>query len=883
MSGAMFADTSHFRFAYFLPPAASPERLYGSSPYLMEASLWQALLANAEAAAQQSLRIAVALLQKSDRFPPWGQPALPVWEAVAALQEASDAPWPLFYARADLFRSYPDGFFLSEINWDKPVGLRELLIQAALGDQPARHAQRQLAIAFEQQVRAWLTPRHRRWRVAAVVDPGHTEELYTAALGLQCLTSYLGIEGILATPANLWMRHGHAVAFGEPIDVIWRLWPIEFLQEWPQGAALLQAHARHQLVILNDPRYGVAQAKSWMALLWRDAGRGGAAQLPSLNDETARALRLVPYTRSLADLRDDGSGFGDGEAFYQQLQTAQRSWVLKPVFGRYGEGVVRGCKVAPTVWQTSLSHAFATPNAWIAQEEGRPLVEDGYGLAQRPHEQRATANLGLFLLPRTEGRLHSSGALVRLFHGDLTREENSWFRPLRVMPTPKVRHLPSTLDSDSWLQLHDRLAFEEGYLAGFTGPFRYFEGGPVCFSSFDVQRFALATEVVSGLLAGALRWVQRFPDPFLGLLGLSPALYPAALCEEPALCGVLRLDWGLGEDGLPRLLEVNADTPAGWVESAVLNARLLRQVGFPRRADPNRFLRRRIVASLLHWAQRHLGYLDARHVLAFVAPLRFREDWSQQLAFSEWVAAALRRKQGVAHKMPEVLLGDLSELRLEGGRVYLREQSIDVLARLWPLEWWPAEGGTAALLPEVAAGRLPLYNPSQNIVLQSKGLLALLWQLVQQRGVFTASQRFLALRYLLPAQLDPPPSQQQAAWVAKPFFSREGIGVLLGDQVPFPGKEMLSAEPYLYQRKARLPLLPDGRSLTISTFLVDGRFSGLFLRAGQPITDYEAAYLPVAVLEGSKEPLSAFASHAGSHRTGEVRWHQRKRAEKDDA
>lgn len=849
MRRAITADPSRLRFEYFLPPAASPEQLYGSSAYRVEASLWQGLLANAEATARQSLQIAAALLQTPDRFPEWGQPPLPMWEAMVALQEASDAPWPLFYARADLFRSYPDGFFLSEINWDKPVGLREWLIQAAMGDQPARQAQRRLAFAFEQQVRAWLMSRHRRWRVAAVVDPGHTEELYTAALGLECLTSYIGIEGIIATPANLWMHHGRAVAFGEPIDVIWRLWPIEFLQEWPQGTALLQAHARHQLVILNDPRYGVAQAKSWMALLWQNAGQSGPAPSSFPHNEATRALRLVPYTRSLADLHDDGSGYGDGEAFYRHLQTAPRSWVLKPVFGRYGEGVVRGRTAAPTVWQTSLSHAVATPNDWIAQAEGRPLVEDGYGLAERPQEQRATANLGLFLLPRVDGRLHSNGALIRLFHGDITQEEHSWFRPLQVMPTRRVGRLPSTLDSAAWLQLHDRLAFEEGYLAGFTGPFRYFEGGPVCFSPFDVQRFALATEVVGGLLAGALRWVQRFPDPFLGLLGLPPVLQAVALCEEPALCGVLRLDWGLGEDGLPRLLEVNADTPAGWVESAVLNARLLRQADLPRQADPNRFLRRRIVASLLHWAQRHVGELGARHVLAFVAPLRFREDWSQQLAFSEWVTAALKRKQGVAHKMPQVLLGDLSELKLEKGHVYLRGKPIDLLARLWPLEWWPAQGGTAALLPEVAAGRLPLYNPSQNIVLQSKGLLALLWQLVQQQGVFTASQRFLALRYLLPAQLDPPPPQQQAGWVAKPFFSREGIGVLLGDQAPFPGREISPTEPYLYQRKAQLPLLPDGRSLTISTFLVDGRFSGLFLRAGQAITDYEAAYLPVAVVE----------------------------------
>lgn len=67
-----------------------------------------------------------------------------------------------------------------------------------------------------------------------------------------------------------------------------------------------------------------------------------------------------PETYTLSEALDKEGGFS-------KLLTEKDSWVLKPVDGRGGEGVVLGFEVNATTWRNQLSQARLTPDKYLIQ------------------------------------------------------------------------------------------------------------------------------------------------------------------------------------------------------------------------------------------------------------------------------------------------------------------------------------------------------------------------------------------------------------------------------------------------------------------------------------------------------------------------------------
>src|SRR6266536_3355657 len=81
-------------------------------------------------------------------------------------------------------------------------------------------------------------------------------------------------------------------AYRQPVDIVLRQYPAEYLHELPAAAALLEAARDGQLLWLNDPRAVVAQSKSMLAALWALVGDG--QWLTRREAELVR--RVVPRT-----------------------------------------------------------------------------------------------------------------------------------------------------------------------------------------------------------------------------------------------------------------------------------------------------------------------------------------------------------------------------------------------------------------------------------------------------------------------------------------------------------------------------------------------------------------------------------------------------------
>jgi glutathionylspermidine synthase len=146
---------------------------------------------------------------------------------------------------------------------------------------PNLHCQEQLAQAIHSSITAgmaWIEPRQRE--TASVVFSSYansqeyrnTTEFYRNLLNFRgsmpYRTSFCGLDQLRVTPDCLF------TADGEPIDVLYKLYPTEFLIEdrapdgTPVGLALMELVRKRRLAIINPPIAFVLQNKALVAVLW---------------------------------------------------------------------------------------------------------------------------------------------------------------------------------------------------------------------------------------------------------------------------------------------------------------------------------------------------------------------------------------------------------------------------------------------------------------------------------------------------------------------------------------------------------------------------------------------------------------------------------------
>src|SRR5207237_907476 len=98
-------------------------------------------------------------------------------------------------------------------------------------------------------------------RLAILADPAHREEFRLAYLfGREAAA--LGWRWDVVGPENLAVDDGVPSAYGEPVDIVLRQYPAEYLHERPAAAALLEAARDGQLRWLHDPRRVAAASRS---------------------------------------------------------------------------------------------------------------------------------------------------------------------------------------------------------------------------------------------------------------------------------------------------------------------------------------------------------------------------------------------------------------------------------------------------------------------------------------------------------------------------------------------------------------------------------------------------------------------------------------------
>lgn len=261
-------------------------------------------------------------------------------------------------------------------------------------------------------------------------------------------------------------------------------------------------------------------------------------------------------------------------------------------------------------------------------------------------------------------------------------------------------------------------------------------------------------------------------------------------------------------DGMPKLLEYNADTPTGLYEASVAQWAWLEDV-FPDGDQFNsiheglveRWKRLLQVDRTLADDPSRRGWGDKQGRLHLTCAMPHAEDEGTLRYIQDTATEA-----GLATKA--IALADIGWTEETAGGwppgaaakpgwfSDLEEQEITSLFKLTPWEWLVTDPFGANLLKTVAGSRIRVVEPVWKMLLSNKGLLAVLWEMYPHHP------------YLAEAHFDRRAFAPGSKVVAKPLLGREGSNIsvaVLGEGGAIQGRPALETagpygeEGYVYQ------------------------------------------------------------------------------------
>jgi glutathionylspermidine synthase len=343
-------------------------------------------------------------------------------------------------------------------------------------------------------------------------------------------------------------------------------------------------------------------------------------------------------------------------------------------------------------------------------------------------------------------------------------------------------------------------------------------------------------ERASGLLWRVFDKTARYmvgKRDLYGLIGIPPVLWDILdqlpVPSEGVISRYARFDFAVSNEGVIKLLELNADTPTGYVEAAIATPWLCQQSGIE---SPNGRMPG-LVASA--WAE------DRPDTAACVAYGTHLED-------SGTIEALVR------HSGLDVKCVDCLDLWVDDGTLKNGEgRTIRRLFALYPKEWMAFDDGGDALAYAIEAGNLELFNPPHSILLQSKGLQAAAWGLYELGLLFDQEERDAIGLYMLPTYNKP---VFEGSFVSKSMFGREGGSVKMFDPrgeleiEDTEGFDTSSFFPVVYQKRADLAHIATAAGelhLLTGMFVINGTPCGMLGRAGGPITGNSSHFIALGV------------------------------------
>lgn len=317
------------------------------------------------------------------------------------------------------------------------------------------------------------------------------------------------------------------------------------------------------------------------------------------------------------------------------------------------------------------------------------------------------------------------------------------------------------------------------------------------------------------------------------LLSIPEVLWDGLDNLPPAEVGKMskyaRFDFAIDDHGSIKLLELNADTPTGYVESSVVTPWMCSQHNL---WTPNTDMQKHVKEA---WA-------------------RDTPDYAACIAYGDHAEDSGTINMLVKHSGSHVQCIDCLDLWVDEGYLKVGEETINSLFALYPKEWMAIDDGGDALSYAIETGNVKILNSLHSIILQSKGLQAVIWAF-HELGVdfYTQEEHLIIEHYMLPTYNQ---AVFDESYVSKSMFGREGGSVRIFDK----NGEILAEDhdgfdtscffSRVYQKKAQMTTIDLDHGtfhLLTGVFVINGTPCGLLGRAGGLITGNDSHFVAIGV------------------------------------
>ena len=365
----------------------------------------------------------------------------------------------------------------------------------------------------------------------------------------------------------------------------------------------------------------------------------------------------------------------------------------------------------------------------------------------------------------------------------------------------------------------------------------------------ESARYELTSEEVDAIEAATqtLDWMCRQVVPALasgdyGHLGLPEGALDLALrsFEEEADRAVYgRFDLVLGEGGSIKMLEYNADTPTGLVETAVAQWQWLQESGGG--LDQFNSVWDRLVER---WKKLAPGLPPGVLHLATCDGDDTAEEWMTVEVMAETARAA-----GLDVKV--IMIEHIHWSEDHGVFVDADDLVIEACFKLYPWEEMLSEAYGDVVMADYSLVRW--VEPLWKVLLSSKMLSVALWDRFGDDPD--------RAKYLLPAYRDEIEAHTRLAdWVRKPLHGREGDNITIN--APHHGVEAekgggYGEEGWVWQAYTPLPVFEGGPSgechTVVGSWVVGTNPAGIICRESDgPITDYYSRVVPHVIVDAAQ-------------------------------
>jgi glutathionylspermidine synthase len=275
--------------------------------------------------------------------------------------------------------------------------------------------------------------------------------------------------------------------------------------------------------------------------------------------------------------------------------------------------------------------------------------------------------------------------------------------------------------------------------------------------------------------------------------------------KEPSIYG--RFDFQYDGKSDPKLLEFNADTPTALFEASVVQYYWLQEL-YPQK-DQFNSIHEKLVHIMENKIKRFVGF-ETFYTSSVKKSL---EDYTT----TEYIRdTAIQAGMRTEHVYIDDIGYDPESFRF----VDINNNAMRFLFKLYPWEWIIREDFSRHL----AVTNITLLEPAWKMILSNKAILPLLWEM------------YPGHRNLLPAYFEP--QNSSVVYVEKPFFSREGEDIYVGNYFS-PGKPEV-----IYQSYQELPDY-SGNYPVAGSWIVGSEPAGMGIREDKtPITNNLSRFVP---------------------------------------